>query len=103
MDSPVAYPVRKNSRYALNRMLDGPHSQSGRYGEVKNLLPLSEILAFLARNLVTSLFPNSAKHRVQLLFMVPTGFQMLKKFISDCGFTQCPSRKVYTILQGFLL
>jgi len=65
MDSPLAYP-----RCALNRRLDGPHSQSGRVGVVKKSCPLPGIeprfVAFLARSLVTALFRDSVKHPIQV-------------------------------------
>jgi len=60
-------------------------------------------LAFLARNLVTALFPDSAKHPVQVQcdFYRPSRLSDVKKFISGCVVTLCPTRKVYNIQRGF--
>jgi hypothetical protein len=43
LEAPAALPPGKELHCPLNRRLGGPQSRSGRFGEAKNLLPLSGI------------------------------------------------------------
>jgi hypothetical protein len=46
---PSPFTLRKNSRYPLNKREGGPYSQSGHFGEEKNLMSLPRVQLWIVQ------------------------------------------------------
>ena len=60
LHGPDALPPQKESRYSLNRRLNGPQSQSGRSGVEEKVFPLIEIEPLFLGRAANSLVLNTA-------------------------------------------